>query len=161
MANMKDVPPLTAELIEHLAALVEMLENTLAVLHDYAAQHPNRLHHLSEEASLLCQNLLKHLEHLRERDETLHHRECHDILTSMLSDGDELETMGKRLHQDGADDRLCHALEILAESFRLAGPAILRWCHGSRSPLAGTALDKCRHRFQQTIEPLEHELATA
>ena len=67
------------------------------------------------------------------------------------------------VHHDRADDRLAHALNILAESFRFAGPAILRWCHDFQGsvPSYHEALEQRRTRFLRTVKPLVQDLAAA
>jgi hypothetical protein len=158
---MKTLPPITPELEEQSAAITAMLEHTRAVLGDYIQQHPGKLHHISEEAALLCRNLLLHLRHLPESGLAHGDSEVNYILSSIYGDADSLDKMAYRLHEEGGDDRLMQALCLLAESFRLTAPAVLRWCFDYHGRLPTSTLDARCQRFERVLKPLAHDLTAA
>jgi len=154
---MKTLPPLTAELKGDRAIIVDMLGETLSVLEGYAHLHPGKLHHISEEAALLCRNLLLHLQHLSANQEL----ESSQLLSSFLGDADALDAISASIHAEDGDYRLTTALQLLAESFRLTGPAILRWCFDYSGQENESALDLRWQRFKRVIKPLADDIAAA
>ena len=157
---MKTLPPLTAELKGDRAIIVDMLGETLSVLEGYTHLHPGKLHHISEEATLLCRNLLLHLQHLSAPHEH-DGEESSQLLSSFLGDADALDAISARIHAEGGDYRLTTALRLLAESFRLTGPAILRWRFDYSGQENESALDLRWQRFKRVIKPLADDLAAA